>query len=184
MKFRIEANDGGARCGRLETAHGEVATPAFMAVGTQGTVKGLTPKQLRETGTQMVLANTYHLMLRPGVEVVEKAGGLQKFSGWDGPMLTDSGGFQIFSLAKGLQNAREKSEKSGSTGLVKVDDEGVTFNSHIDGKRLRLSPAEAIEVQNRLGADIIMALDECTGYPVSFEEAEVATERTIRWGWK
>ncbi len=152
-----------------------------MPVGTQATVKGLTPQQLRQTGAQMVLANTYHLMLRPGVEVVEKAGGLQKFSGWAGPMLTDSGGFQIFSLARGLQNAREKSENSGAVALVKVDDEGVTFSSHIDGKRLRLTPAEAVDVQNRLGADIIMALDECTAYPVSFDQAQEATERTIKW---
>jgi len=184
LKFSIEASEGRARCGRLETAHGELATPAFMPVGTQGSVKGLTPEQLRQTGTQMVLANTYHLMLRPGVEVIEKAGGLQKFSGWGGPMLTDSGGFQIFSLARGLQNARGNSENSGAAGLVKVDDEGVTFSSHIDGKRIRLTPAEVVEVQNRLGADIIMALDECTAYPVSFEEAQAATERTIRWARK
>ncbi len=181
MKFSIEAKEEQARCGRLETAHGEVETPAFMPVGTQATVKGLTPDQLRETGAQMVLANTYHLMLRPGVEVIEKAGGLQKFSGWGGPMLTDSGGFQIFSLARGPQNTRGNSENSGAVGLVKVDDEGVTFSSHIDGKRLRLSPAEAVDVQNRLGADIIMALDECTAYPVSIEEARTATERTIKW---
>lgn len=181
LKFSIQAKEERARCGRLETAHGEVETPAFMPVGTQATVKGLTPEQLRQTGAQMVLANTYHLMLRPGAEVVEKAGGLQKFSGWGGPMLTDSGGFQIFSLARGPQNSREKTENSETVGLVKVDDEGVTFSSHIDGQRLRLTPAEAIDVQNRLGADIIMALDECTAYPVSFEQAQIATERTIKW---
>ena len=184
LNFRIEASDGRARCGRLSTAHGDVDTPAFMPVGTQATVKGLTPEQISQTGTQMVLANTYHLMLRPGIEVVEKAGGLQKFSGWAGPMLSDSGGFQIFSLARGPQNTRDNSKNSPSTGLVKVDDEGVTFNSHIDGQRLRLSPADAVDIQNRLGADIIMALDECTAYPVSFEEAELATERTIRWAQK
>ena len=184
LKFSIEARDARARCGRLETAHGELKTPAFMPVGTQATVKGLTPEQLRQTGTQMVLANTYHLMLRPGVEVIEKAGGLGKFSGWGGPMLTDSGGFQIFSLDRGLQNARGNSENTAAVGLVKVDDEGVTFSSHIDGKRIRLTPAEVVEVQNRLGADIIMALDECTAYPVSIEEAQAATERTIRWARK
>ena len=184
LKFTMEASDGAARCGRLETAHGEVDTPAFMPVGTQGSVKGLTPEQLRQTGTQMVLANTYHLMLRPGVEVIERAGGLGKFSGWGGPMLTDSGGFQIFSLSRGLQNARGNSENSGAAGLVKVDDEGVTFSSHIDGKRIRLTPAKVVEVQNRLGADIIMALDECMAYPVSYEEAKAASERTISWAGK
>lgn len=181
LKFTIEAQDGQARCGLLETPHGSVETPAFMPVGTQATVKGITPEQLRQTGTQMVLANTYHLMLRPGVEVVENAGGLAAFMGWNGPTLTDSGGFQIFSLARGPQNTRNNSEESSAPGLIKIDDDGVTFTSHIDGQRLRLTPLEAVDIQNRLGADIIMALDECTAYPVSLAEAKAATERTIRW---
>ena len=181
MKFTIEAQEGQARCGRLETSHGSVETPAFMPVGTQATVKGITPEQLRQTGTQMVLANSYHLMLRPGVKVVENAGGLAAFMGWNGPTLTDSGGFQIFSLARGPQNSRNNSEESSAPSLIKIDDDGVTFTSHIDGQRIRLTPSEAVDIQNRLGADIIMALDECTAYPVSLDEAKAATERTIRW---
>lgn len=184
LNFTIEATDHQARCGRLSTAHGDIDTPAFMPVGTQATVKGLTPEQLRQTGTQIVLANTYHLMLRPGVDVIEKAGGLQKFSGWLGPMLTDSGGFQIFSLARGPQKNRDNSKNSPTTSLVKVDDDGVTFSSHIDGQRLRLTPADAIDIQNRLGADIIMALDECTAYPATLQTAQQATDRTIRWAKK
>ena len=181
LNFTIEAQDGQARCGRLETAHGIVDTPAFMPVGTQATVKGLTPEQVRQTGAQMVLANTYHLMLRPGVEIIENAGGLQKFTGWDGPMLTDSGGFQIFSLARGPQSTRDSTQGPPSKSLVKINDDAVNFTSHIDGQRLRLTPAQAIDIQNRLGADIIMALDQCTPYPVDFAQAQQANERTIRW---
>ena len=181
LNFTIEAQEDNARTGLLETPHGPVQTPAFMPVGTQATVKGLTPEQIRQTGAQMVLSNTYHLMLRPGVEVVENAGGLAAFMGWNGPTLTDSGGYQVFSLARGLQNNRNNSQNSSARSLVKIDDEGVTFNSHIDGARIRLTPAQAIGIQNRLGADIIMAFDECTAYPVSLDEARAATERTIRW---
>ena len=181
MNFTIEAQEGQARCGRLETTHGLVETPAFMPVGTQATVKGITPEQLRQTGTQMVLANTYHLMLRPGVEVIENAGGLAAFMAWNGPTLTDSGGFQIFSLARGPQSTRNNSDNLSVRPLVKIDDQGVTFSSHIDGRRIRLTPSQAVDIQNRLGADIIMALDECTAYPVSLAQAKAATERTIRW---
>ena len=181
LEFTIEARQDQARTGQIQTAHGSVDTPAFMPVGTQASVKGLTPEQVRQTGSQMVLANTYHLMLRPGVEVIEKAGGLQKFTGWLGPMLTDSGGFQIFSLARGPQSTRDNSEDSAPSSLVKIDDEGVTFCSHIDGQGIRLTPAQAVDIQNRLGADIIMALDECTAYPVSLDQAKIASERTICW---
>ena len=181
LKFNVDSQDGPARAGLLETPHGPVQTPAFMPVGTQATVKGITPQQLRQTGAQMVLSNTYHLMLRPGVEVVANAGGLAAFMGWNGPTLTDSGGYQVFSLARGPQNDRNNPEKPPARSLVKIDDQGVTFNSHIDGARIRLTPAEAIGIQNRLGADIIMAFDECTAYPVSLAEARAATERTIRW---
>lgn len=181
LNFTIEAQEDQARCGRLETPHGPVETPAFMPVGTQATVKGITPEQLRQTGVQMVLANTYHLMLRPGVEIVENAGGLAAFMGWNGPTLTDSGGFQIFSLARGPQSTRDNSEDSSAPSLVKIDDDGVTFRSHIDGARIRLTPAGAMNIQSRLGADIIMAFDECTAYPVSLAEAKAATERTICW---
>lgn len=154
-----------ARLGRLTTPHGVVDTPAFMPVGTAGAVKGVLPEQLREVGTQMVLANTYHLHLRPGAEVVEQLGGLGKFMGWDGPMLTDSGGYQVFSLGE----------------LVEVDDDGVSFRSHIDGARLRLDAARAVSIQQQLGADIIMVLDECTPYPCDKAVVAQAVRRTVRW---
>ena len=181
LKFTVQAQEGHARCGLLETSGGPAQTPTFMPVGTQASVKGITPEQLRATGAQIVLANTYHLMLRPGVAVVENAGGLAKFMGWDGPTLTDSGGFQIFSLARGPQSDRARSSGPAAPRLVELDDEGVTFTSHIDGQRIRLTPAQAVDIQNRIGADIIMALDECTAYPVTEQEARGATERTIRW---
>ena len=184
FKFTINATDHSARTGLLETPHGPVATPAFMPVGTQATVKGITPEQLRQTGAQMVLSNTYHLMLRPGVDVVANAGGLAKFMAWNGPTLTDSGGYQVFSLARGPQNNRNNSDNAPARSLVKIDDDGVTFNSHIDGARIRMTPADAIDIQNRLGADIIMAFDQCTAYPVSQDHARAAAERTIRWAAK
>lgn len=163
--FRVHATLGRARCGTLRTPHGEVDTPAFMPVGTRGAVKGILPEQLRQSGTQMILANTYHLLLRPGPDVVEALGGLHHFTGWEGPILTDSGGFQVYSLAP----------------LVRIDDDGVEFRSHIDGAMLRLDPESAIEVQNRLGADIIMALDDCPALPAPRERLEQAVERTLRW---
>jgi len=167
VEFRIIAEDPktSARCGELITPHGTVETPVFMPVGTQGAVKTLTPRQLRETGTQMVLCNAYHLSQRPGVEVIEKAGGLHRFIGWDKPTLTDSGGFQVFSLAP----------------LVKVTDEGVEFRSHYDGTRIFLTPEEATKIQNRIGADVIMAFDECVPYPCEEEYARRAVERTTIW---
>ncbi len=154
-----------ARAGRLETPHGPVDTPAFMPVGTRASVKGLTPEQLRDAGAQIILANTYHLALRPGADVVATMGGLHKFMSWGGPILTDSGGFQVFSLAT----------------LNAVDDEGVTFKSHIDGAPLRLTPDSAIEVQEQLGADIIMAFDQCPPLPAPREQVQIAVDRTIRW---
>jgi len=149
----------------LTTPHGVVDTPAFMPVGTRGTVKGVTPAQLRDCGCQLVLANTYHLLLRPGVQVVERLGGLHEFTGWDGAMLTDSGGFQVFSLAP----------------LRQISEEGVWFSSHVDGQRLFLSPQEAVSVQNRLGADLIMAFDHCPPWPADAEQVRHAVDRTIRW---
>jgi queuine tRNA-ribosyltransferase len=154
-----------ARQGILTTSHGKVETPAFMPVGTAGAVKGITPLQLKETGTDIILANTYHLMLRPGVEVIEKLGGLHKFMAWDRPILTDSGGYQIFSL----------------NSLIKVNDNGVEFTSHIDGAKIYLDAETAITIQNRLGADIIMCLDQCTAFPVEEAKLKEAVERTIRW---
>src|SRR4029079_8549404 len=145
LRFEITAVDRSARIGRVTTAHGVYDTPAFMPVGTQGTIKGVLPDHVAATGAQVILANTYHLMLRPGERVVAELGDLHRFMGWPGPILTDSGGFQVFSLAD-------------SDG---VTDDGVTFRSHIDGSTVHLTPRRSIEVQNALGADIIMAFDEC-----------------------
>ena len=149
--FTVEESDGAARAGRLETAHGTVHTPAFMPVGTAATVKAMTPESVRATGAEIVLANTYHLMLRPGPARIEKLGGVRRFMNWPGPLLTDSGGFQVMSLAK----------------LRRIDDDGVTFQSHIDGSRHALSPERAVEIQHQLGSTIAMVLDECLRYPAS-----------------
>ena len=163
--FEVIATDGHARRGVLTTPHGPVETPVFMPVGTAGTVKGVTPDQLRQTQTSMILANTYHLQLRPTAEVVRNLGGLHRFMGWDGPILTDSGGFQVFSLA----------------GINRITDEGVEFRSHIDGTLMRLDPRTAIDIQNKLGADVIMAFDECPPLPSPRDKLEIAVERTIKW---
>jgi queuine tRNA-ribosyltransferase len=167
FQFSVAHADRGsqARTGLWQTPHGIVETPAFMPVGTAGSVKGLTPDQLREAGVRMVLANTYHLALRPGAEIIADLGGLHRFIGWDGPMLTDSGGFQVFSLAK----------------LTRLDDEQVVFRSHIDGNLLELSPERAIRIQEQLGADCIMCLDECPPYDVPEGRLEQAVDRTTRW---
>jgi len=159
------AQDTRARCGRLHTARGVVHTPAFMPVATQGTVKGITPAQLREVGAEIILANAYHLALRPGVEVIRDLGGLHRFMGWDGPILTDSGGYQIFSLAP----------------LRKVSDRGVEFRSHVDGTPLFLTPEEVIHLQADLGADVIMVLDECVPADATHQQAEAAARRTFDW---
>ena len=163
--FQVRTSCGKARRGVISTPHGDVDTPAFMPVGTRAAVKGLTPAQIAETGTQIILANTYHLMLRPGAEVVERLGGLQRLMAWNRPVLTDSGGYQVFSLAD----------------LRSIDDEGVEFRSHIDGATLRLSPESAIAAQNQLGADIIMALDECPPLPAEPDMLREAVRRTIVW---
>lgn len=155
----------GARYGILHTPHGDVETPMFMPVGTLATVKGISPEMLKEMHSQVILANTYHLWLRPGEDVIEKAGGLHKFMNYDGPMLTDSGGFQVFSLGK----------------TRKIEEEGVKFKSIIDGSALFLSPEKAIEIQNKLGADIIMSFDECAPYPCTYEYMKDSIERTLRW---
>jgi queuine tRNA-ribosyltransferase len=167
FKFHLDAVDPATqgRAGRWVTPHGVVDTPAFMPVGTRASVKGVLPQQLREVGTQMVLANTYHLALRPGAEIVQELGGLHAFMQWDGPILTDSGGFQVFSLAD----------------LRQIDDDRVAFRSHIDGSLLELTPERAIEIQAQLGADCIMCLDECPPHDVSLERLERAVERTTRW---
>ena len=155
----------GARAGVFHTPHGEIQTPVYMSVGTQATVKGVLPKDLKEAGSQIVLANTYHLYMRPGHELVKKAGGLHRFMNWDRPILTDSGGFQVFSLAK-LNNIR---------------DEGVWFNSHIDGSKHFFTPEKVMEIENALGADIIMQFDECSEYGVDEKYAARALDRTAAW---
>ena len=165
--FQLLAKDSatGARRGRLQTLHGAVETPIFMPVGTQGTVKAVTPAHLREIGAQIILGNTYHLNLRPGGALVRQMGGLHKFMGWDGPILTDSGGFQVFSLSK----------------LRKITDEGVAFQSHIDGASLFLGPREVMAIQADLGSDIAMVLDECPPWPVGRDECAAACARSHAW---
>jgi queuine tRNA-ribosyltransferase len=165
--FEVAASDTGshARCGRLRTAHGVVQTPAFMPVATQGTVKGITPAQLREVGAEIILANTYHLALRPGIDAVRELGGLHRFMGWDGPILTDSGGYQIFSLAP----------------LRKLSDQGAEFRSHVDGTPLFLTPEDVVRLQVDLGVDIIMVLDECVPAGATRQQAEAAARRTFGW---
>ena len=165
--FEISATEGAARTGRLRTPRGDIRTPAFMPVGTAGTVKALYMDQVASTGADIILGNTYHLMLRPGAERVKALGGLHAFAKWSGPMLTDSGGFQVWSLAQ----------------LRKMDPDGVTFQSHIDGSTHRLTPARSIEIQaDLLGADISMQLDECTNFPCTAQEAERSLELSLRWG--
>lgn len=163
VTFAIEANDGAARTGLLSTPHGDVATPAFMAVGTRGTVRALDPDDLASAGAEMILANTYHLMLRPGDHIVDRMGGLHSFMAWPGPILTDSGGYQVFSLDPSL------------------DEDGVTFRSTYDGSAVRLTPERAMAVQERLGADVAMVLDHLVGLPASRDVVRDAMERTLRW---
>ncbi|PIE02342.1 MAG: tRNA guanosine(34) transglycosylase Tgt [Acidobacteria bacterium] len=165
--FTLKAVDKKTKARRacLKTAHGKIETPVFMPVGTQGTVKGLTPRQIDETGAQIILGNTYHLMLRPGSERIRQFGGLHRFMSWQKPILTDSGGFQVFSLA----------------GISKKTEEGVNFASHIDGSRHMLTPERSIAIQADLGSDIVMAFDDCPPGDASYEQAKEATERTHRW---
>ncbi len=165
MSFEIAATDGKARTGKMNFPRGEVTTPAFMPVGTYGTVKGLTPEQVRGTGADILLGNTFHLMLRPGTETINAHGDLHDFIGWDRPILTDSGGFQVFSLGE----------------MRKINEEGVTFSSPVDGAKIFLGPESAIDVQHALGSDIIMVFDECTPYPATREQARESMELSMRW---
>ena len=168
MKFDVLAHDPGtkARAGRLTTAHGAIETPIFMPVGTAGTVKAVGQRELKnDVQAQIILGNTYHLYLRPGLDVLQAAGGLHKFNGWDGPILTDSGGYQVFSLS----------------GTRKIKEEGVTFRSHIDGSKHLFSPEGVMDIQRRIGADIIMAFDECTPWPCEYDYARRSLDMTHRW---
>ena len=163
--FQVEASEGQARAGTMETRHGAFATPAFMPVATQGAVKGVSPAQLREIGAQIVLSNTYHLHLRPGDELIRDLGGIHQFMAWDGPILTDSGGYQVFSLAK----------------LRKVEEDGVTFQSHLDGTAVTLTPESVVGIQENLGVDIMMVLDECLPADTDRESTERSLQLTQAW---
>ena len=163
--FRLTATDGDARCGVMTTAHGDVETPAFMPVGTQGAVKGVTHRDLEDLGVEILLSNTYHLFLRPGDDLIARRGGLHRFIGWTKPMLTDSGGFQIFSLAERRT----------------IAEEGAHFRSHVDGSAHLLTPERTTDIQAQLGSDIAMVLDECLAHPSSQEEARLSMARTLRW---
>lgn len=165
FKLLKESEECKARTGIIHTGHGDIETPVFMPVGTKATVKAMTPEELKSLGTQIILGNTYHLYLRPGHELIKEAGGLHKFMNWNGPILTDSGGFQVFSLGK----------------LRKIMEEGVEFRSHIDGSTHFLSPEKSVEIQNCLGSDIMMSFDECAPYPASHEYIEKSMQRTVRW---
>lgn len=165
FSFELLGEDGMARRGRVHTAHGAINTPAFMPVGTAGTVKALTSDLVADTGAEILLGNTYHLMLRPGADLVAELGGLHKFMDWDKPILTDSGGYQVMSLAK----------------LRKLTEEGVEFQSHIDGSRHMITPERSIDIQHKLDADITMAFDECTPYPATYEQARESMELSMRW---
>ena len=168
MKFELQHNDtkSNARAGLITTDHGVIETPIFMPVGTQGTVKGVHMTELEEDiNAQIILGNTYHLYLRPGLEILEQAGGLHKFNTWNRPILTDSGGFQVFSLAK----------------LRQIKEEGVTFSCHIDGHRIFMGPEESMRIQSNLGSTIAMAFDECVENPAEYHYAEQSCARTVRW---
>lgn len=165
LKFEIDKKIGKSRLGRLITKHGTVNTPAFMPVGTCGTVKAMMPESVAATGAEILLGNTYHLMLRPGADLVEKMGGLHKFMNWNKPILTDSGGFQVMSLS----------------GLRKIKEEGVTFSSHIDGRKYFLSPEESIKIQHKLDSNITMCMDECTPYPSEYEDCAKSMRMSMRW---
>jgi len=163
--FKISARDGDARCGSIATRRGSIQTPAFMPVGTKATVKAMTTDAVRQTGAEIILGNCYHLMLRPGPDLVRKLGGLHRFMNWSGPILTDSGGYQVMSLSK----------------LCKISEEGVAFSSHIDGSKHLLTPERSVEIQHMLESDILMVFDECTPWPVNMERAEESMRLSLRW---
>jgi queuine tRNA-ribosyltransferase len=165
MKFELDTTDGRARRGRLQFERGTVETPAFMPVGTYGSVKGMTPEEIEATGAQIILGNTFHLSLRPGTDIIEQHGDLHDFTHWQGPILTDSGGFQVFSLGK----------------MRKIKEEGVTFQSPVNGEKIFMGPEESMEVQRKLGSDIVMIFDECTPYPASHDVAKESMELSLRW---
>lgn len=185
--FDIKSRDESslARTGVLKTPHGEIETPNYIFCGTKATVKNLSPYQLKESQTDIILSNTYHLMLQPGADLIEKMGGLHKFMNWDGPMLTDSGGFQVFSLGEGTManEIKGKSNKGyDNKNLLSITEEGCTFKSYIDGTKIKLTPESAMEIQRKLGADLLMQFDECTPYHVDKDYTARSMEMSIRWG--
>lgn len=170
-----------ARLGVIHTPHGDIQTPAFVPVGTQATVKSMTPEDLKDVGTQLYFVNTYHMYLRPGIDIIRQFGGLHGFMHWDRPLITDSGGFQVFSLARGRRSKGDSAEEKGDTGLVRISEDGVTFQSHWDGSAHVFTPESSMEWQWGLGSDIHIAFDDCTPYPVTYEAARLSMERTHRW---
>lgn len=184
--FDIQHTDpkSGARIGKLTTPHGTIETPNYIFCGTKATVKGVAPDQLREAKTDIILANTYHLMLQPGADLVERMGGLHKFMGWDGPMLTDSGGFQVFSLGEGTMANEIKGKAKGhdNKSLLSINEEGCVFKSYIDGRKIKLTPESATHIQQQLGADLFMQFDECTPYHVDKDYTARSMEMSMRWG--
>lgn len=181
--FEIEdkSRECGARIGRITTPHGVIMTPAFVPVGTKATVKSLTPQDLKKAGVQIFFGNTYHLHLAPGEKIIKRFGGLAKFMAWKGPVMTDSGGFQVFSLAKSKLRGDQSLEFENQSDLVKITDSGVIFKSIIDGSRHDFTPEKSIQIQMDLGADIILAFDQCSPYPASYQEAKKALARTHSW---
>lgn len=177
-----------ARLGTLKTPHGTIETPNYIFCGTKAAIKSLSPSQMREAKTDIILANTYHLMLQPGADLIEKMGGLHKFTGWDGPMLTDSGGFQVFSLGEGTMANEIKGKKSGggdgdrNKSLMGITEEGASFRSYVDGRKINLTPEDAMDIQRKLGADLLMQFDECTPYHVDKEYTARSMEMSMRWG--
>lgn len=186
--FKVLHKDGKARVGKLVTPHGVIETPNFIPVGTQGTVKALSPRDLKEIRVQVILANTYHLMLRPGAEVIKKLGGLHKFMGWSGPIMIDSGGFQVFSLGIGLESGESKVQremigaKNPRPKLAEVTEEGVAFQSHLDGKKFFLGPEQSLKIQHQLGADLLVAFDDHESINQDYDGLLKSLELTERWG--
>ncbi len=186
FSFDIHHQDekSGARLGTLKTPHGSIETPNYIFCGTKAAIKALSPAQMVEAKTDIILSNTYHLMLQPGADLIEKMGGLHKFMGWDGPMLTDSGGFQVFSLGEGTMANEIKGKNKGheNKNLMKITEEGCVFKSYVDGSKIKLTPESSMEIQRKLGADLLMQFDECTPYHVDKEYTARSMEMSIRWG--
>lgn len=186
FKFDIKARDpkSGARLGVLKTPHGTIETPNYIFCGTKATVKAMTPMQLHEAKTDIILANTYHLMIQPGADLVEKMGGLHKFMQWDGPMLTDSGGFQVFSMGHDsiTDEIKGKNRMKESKSLLEITEEGAIFRSYADGRKILLTPESSMEIQRQLGADLLMQFDECTSYSDSYDYTARSMEMSMRWG--